>query len=227
MLSLLLVLHVLLGSTAVIGMLIAWLSKKGDAWHRRGGKAYVLGMTGALIAAFAVSIATQNLFLFLIGVFSAYLVFTGYRIAAARDSVRASLDKLVAVAALTGALAMIGYAAFVFSNNRSTAIILTVLGVIFALQAFQDVRRGDKWPIGKERIVLHLNRMGGASIATVTAVFVVNVQTDPAFIAWLLPTVVGSLGISYWTKRTRGPVANARASEKKTIVADTLNRSRK
>jgi len=121
---------------------------------------------------------------------------------------------------------MIGYAAFVFSNNRSTAIILTVLGVIFALQAFQDVRRGDKWPIGKERIVLHLNRMGGASIATVTAVFVVNVQTDPAFIAWLLPTVVGSLGMNYWTKRTRGPVANARTSEKKTIVADTLNRSR-
>jgi len=205
MLNLLTALHVLLGSTALVGLLIAWMTKKGGIWHRRGGKAYVLGMTGALLAAFVVSIATGNLFLFLIGVFSSYLVFTGYRIALARDSVRTSLDKAVTRFAVTGALAMIGYAAFVFSDDRSTAIILVVLGLIFAMQAFQDILHGDQWPVGKERIVLHLNRMGGASIATLTAVLVVNVQTDPAFIAWLLPTVVGSLMIGYFTKQTRGP----------------------
>ena len=49
--------------------------------------------------------------------------------------------------------------------------------------------------------------MGAASIATVTAVFVVNVQTNPAWIAWLLSTVVGSFAIAYWTKKIIGPVA--------------------
>ena len=205
MTSLVVTLHVLLGSVAVLGMMTAWLTKKGSHWHRQGGKAYVLGMTGALLAAFIVSLVTQNTFLFLIGLFSAYLVFTGYRLAVAKDSVRNSVDKTVGFAVLIIGLGMIGYAAWVYGNNRSMGIVLAVFGFIAAAQAFSDVRRGNKWPTGKERIVLHLNRMGAASIATVTAVFVVNFETDPAFIAWLIPTVVGSSAITYWTIKTRRP----------------------
>jgi len=198
--------HIFLGSIAVLGMAMAWLSRKGDIWHRRGGKAYVLGMAGSLAAAFAVSILTRNIFLFLVGLFSAYLVYTGYRLAAARNSVRSSLDKSTAVTALVSGLGMIAYGVYlVFSSESSMAIVIAVFGVLSASFGYSDVRLGDKWPAGKERIILHLSRMGGANIATVTAVFVVNVKTDPAFIAWLIPSVVGALLIAYWTRRTRDP----------------------
>ena len=71
MIKLMVGLHILMGSIAVLGMITAWLTKKGGLWHRRGGKAYVLGMSGALALAFIVSIATQNVFLFFVGLFSA------------------------------------------------------------------------------------------------------------------------------------------------------------
>jgi len=170
------------GSIAILGMALAWLSKKGALWHRRGGKAYVLGMAGSLIAAFAVSLLTSNVFLFLVGLFSAYFVYTGYRLA----------------------VGMMGYGVLLsFSSDSSMAIVVAVFGVISAFTGYGDFRLGDKWPTGKERIVLHLSRMGGASIATVTAVVVVNVKTDPAFIAWLLPSMVGAVSIAYWTRKTR------------------------
>lgn len=198
-------LHVLMGSIAVLGMITAWSTKKGGLWHRRGGKAYVAGMTGALILAFIVSIATSNIFLFFVGLFSAYLVYTGYRLAIAKDAVRSSTDKAVSIFMLLVGVVMLAYSATVFQANSSTAIVLVVFALIAFSQGYSDYRRGDNWPKGKDRIVLHLGRMGGASIATVTAVFVVNVQTNPAWIAWLLPTIVGTFAITYWTRKTIGP----------------------
>lgn len=191
-----------MGSVAVLGMITAWTTKKGGLWHRRGGQAYVIGMVGALLLAFIVSVATNNKFLFFVGLFSAYLVYTGYRVAKARDSVRTRLDKGVSIFMMLAGLVMFAFSAYTYSSDSSTAIILTVFGFIGIGLGYADFRRGDKWPASKERIALHLGRMGGASIATVTAVFVVNVQTNPAWIAWLVPIVVGSFAIAYWTRIT-------------------------
>lgn len=207
MIKILVGLHVLMGSIAVAGMITAWATKKGALWHRRGGKAYVVGMAGALLLAFIVSVATSNVFLFFVGLFSAYFVYTGYRLAVARDSVRNHPDKSVSILMMVIGLAMFAFSAYIYSSDSSMAIILIVFGIIGIGQGYNDFRRGDKWPTGKERIALHLNRMGGASIATITAVFVVNVQTNPAWIAWLLPGVVGSFVINYWTKRTLAPTS--------------------
>jgi|TARA_B100000929_G_scaffold281854_1_gene261253 hypothetical protein len=44
--------------------------------------------------------------------------------------------------------------------------------------------------------------MMAGTIATVTAVLVVNVATDPVWIAWIAPTVVITPFIFYWNKRT-------------------------
>jgi len=51
-------------------------------------------------------------------------------------------------------------------------------------------------------IARHLTNMMAGTIATVTAVLVVNVATDPVWIAWIAPTVVITPFIFYWNKRT-------------------------
>lgn len=193
--------HVLFGSLAVLGMVTALATKKGSTWHRRGGKAYVYGMAWALIAAAIVSVLTSNAFLFSVGLFSAYLVYTGARLAVAKDGIRSNADKWIANFIVPVGGVMIAFGVYLFREDSSTAITLAVFGLITAAFGYADIKRGDRWPTGKERIVLHLGRMGGASIATITAVFVVNVETNPEFIAWLLPTVVGTVLIRYWTKR--------------------------
>ncbi|MFK7854667.1 MAG: hypothetical protein AB8B79_11160 [Granulosicoccus sp.] len=198
-------LHVISGSIAVIGMLGAWLSAKGKTNHRLFGKAYVFGMCAALILALIVATLTANIFLLLVGIFSAYFVYTGWRLAKARDGSRNAIDRNAALLMLIVSVLMMGYGIFMLIQSHDLALALIVFSVIAALPAWQDFKLNDQWPKGKERIVLHLNRMGGASIATTTAVFVVNVQTDPEFIAWLLPSVAVVPLMVYWTRRWRKP----------------------
>jgi hypothetical protein len=97
---------------------------------------------------------------------------------------------------------MIAYGIFMLTQGESLGVALIAFGFFGGTPALSDFKSPSTWPKGKHRILLHLNRMGGACIATVTAVFVVNIQTNPAFIAWLLPTLIGTPLIIYWSRRT-------------------------
>ncbi|MDB4224820.1 hypothetical protein N9850_13715, partial [Granulosicoccus sp.] len=149
-----------------------------------------------------VSIATANIFLLLIAVFSAYLVYTGWRLAKVKDGVKSILDLRLSLLMLVVSVAMIAYGIFMLTQGESLGVALIVFGFLGGAPALSDYKSPGVWPKGKHRILLHLNRMGGACIATVTAVFVVNIQTNPAFIAWLLPTLIGTPLIIYWSRRT-------------------------
>lgn len=194
-------LHIIAGSGAVIGMIGALGSRKGGLWHRRMGRLYSYAMAAALLLALIVSVLTVNLFLGLIGLFSGYFVYTGWRLAVVNNGRRNHADRIASLFMVCCAVAMMAYGIYQFVSGESLGVALAVFGIFALMPALQDYRRDTTWPTGKDRIILHLNRMGGASIATLTAVFVVNVQTTPAFIAWLLPTMVGTPLIIYWTSR--------------------------
>ena len=198
--------HIAFGSLALGGMVLAWVAKKGGKWHRLGGKAYVASMAFALVVASFVSVVTQNVFLGLIGLFSAYLIYTGWRVAGVRNGTRSATDNAAAVSMMIVAVLMAAYGVWMLITGASLGVALIVFGFLGGIPALTDWR-GKQWPKGKERIVLHLNRMGAGSIATLTAVFVVNVQTSPAFIAWLLPSVVVSPLIAYYTRQQRSGAA--------------------
>ena len=194
--------HITAGSIALGAMIIAWCSRKGSQWHRLGGKVYVLSMAAALLLATVVAALTQNLFLGLIGLFTAYLLFTGWRIARARNGQQNTLDRLAASAMMLVAVGMAINGIHMLLSGNNLGFVLLVFGFLGGVPALLDWRRNG-WPVGRERIVLHLNRMGGASIATVTAVFVVNIQTNPEFIAWLAPSVAISPFIAWHTRQQR------------------------
>lgn len=204
MIRILVVLHIVSGAVALLAMIGAFCTTKGGRWHRQMGKCYTVAMAIALTLAAVVSLLTANMFLLLIGFFSGYFVYTGWRLTQVRDGTRNSVDRLTSTLMLCGSIIMVAYGLYLFTRGESLGLALGVFGIFALIPAWQDYR-GSQWPVGKDRIVLHLNRMGGASIATVTAAFVVSIQTNPVYIAWLLPTIVGAPLIAYWSKRVMRP----------------------
>lgn len=202
--GMLVALHIGSGSVAVVGMAMAMVYQKGGPGHRRSGQVYVAGMTAALLLAIIVSILKNDVFLLLIGLFSGYFVYTGWRLAKVRNGARSQLDHYATWLMLLVSAVMAGYGLFLLVTGNTMGIVLLVFSGVAALPAGQDYRLGGQWPTGKERIKRHLTRMGGASIATLTAVFVVNVDTSPEFLAWLLPTFVITPIIVYWMRKVAG-----------------------
>ena len=64
----------------------------------------VAGMFGALILTLLVSAFSANLFLFLIGLFSGYVVLTGWRVARVRDGTKSTFDQLASQLMVTIAI---------------------------------------------------------------------------------------------------------------------------
>jgi len=97
MIKALVFLHIAAGTGAVFGMVGALITNKGKLWHRRMGKLYTFSMAMALLLAVIVSVLTFNVFLGLIGLFSGYFVYTGWRVALVRDGSRSTQDHLASL----------------------------------------------------------------------------------------------------------------------------------
>ena len=225
--KILLSLHIAAGSVAFVAAPAAMYARKGGPWHRRAGKAYLWGMAVALSAAVPLSILRPNPFLFCVALFSGYLVFSGYRALYRKRPDRGlgptAADKAVAGFAAAVGIAMLGWAATGPSqNNLSLAPMLAVFGIIGGgfgardlavfLRPFDPARDRLRWFFD------HLTRMLAASIATYTAVAVVNLTMAPALMRWLLPTAIGTAGIAWVTRKYKARFAGgAKPSDVATI----------
>ncbi|MGB3586464.1 MAG: hypothetical protein WBA23_07995, partial [Tunicatimonas sp.] len=87
--------------------------------------------------------------------------------------------------------------------NTGVLILVGVFGSLLATQLISDIPvfSGRKVMKNKQWIRYHISRISGAYIATLTAFLVNNVRTDPEFIAWLLPTLIGLPLVSFLRRR--------------------------
>jgi uncharacterized membrane protein len=202
-------LHILAGVAALAAAGIAVGSAKGGRLHRRAGNIYTLAMLVTGLSALVLSVMEPNPFLFAVGIFSLYLVFTGWRAAMVRDGRPRLPDHAGgAVMALAG-VGMLGWGGQgMLSGSGAQPVILLVFGSIGLTMALADWRDWARGPVvGKPRIARHLGRMLGGTIATVTAAGVVNLGFLPDLVVWLGPTVIITPVIFWWTARvTRGAV---------------------
>jgi cell division protein FtsW (lipid II flippase) len=88
-------------------------------------------------------------------------------------------------------------------------IVYLVFGAIGLLMTFQDIRGASKHHDKKAYLRKHLQRLGGGFIASMTAFLVVNVRElpewFPVWTLWLLPTLLISPLISFWSKVYKKP----------------------
>ena len=199
MMQILLPIHILGGTIALLSAIMAILSEKGKKIHVLSGRTFFWSMLTIFLTAIPMSIITSNIFLFLIAFFSFYFAFAGIRFARNRKGIATTSDWIAVGLMILSGVGMWTLAAVLFMNNNSMYIPLLVFGFGAIVLGYGDFKsHKNKTAIGKERIGRHLQNMIGGTIAVITAVLVVNVKIEPVWIWWVLPTVLIFPVIIWW-----------------------------
>ena len=211
--AILLTIHIGSGSLALLAATIAVFTRKGQKWHITSGRVYAVAMTLVFLTAMPLALLGANIFLLLIAFFSSYLVFAGWRFARNRRGRPHTVDWAAAAIMLTTGLGMGVYAGVLAGSGDSQWVTMTVFAAIavglgVADGLYHRLRRAT----GGRRIARHLTNMLAGTIATITAVLVVNVETNPAWVAWILPTVIISPFIAWWNFRVARQYARPQQS---------------
>lgn len=180
--------HIMAGTLALVGGMVAIVTRKGARLHRRSGIVYVLCMIVVGVTALVMSIIRPNPFLFAVAIFSAAMALSGW-LPARGDNLQ--LSKMVGIASIVAAtlLGVVGMWWVIAGDMFGiTAIVFGLISVRFG---WQDVRRTTERN-RQQRIIAHVSAMGGAFIATVSAISAVNLDMLPPLVRWLWPTVIGT-----------------------------------
>ena len=199
MMQILLPIHILGGTIALLSAIMAILSEKGKKIHVLSGRTFFWFMLTIFLTAIPMSIIASNIFLFLIAFFSFYFAFAGIRFARNRKGIATTSDWIAVGLMILSGVGMWTLAPVLFMNNNSMYIPLLVFGFGAIVLGYGDFKsHKNKTAIGKERIVRHLVSMIAGTIAVITAVLVVNVKIEPVWIWWVLPTVLIFPVIIWW-----------------------------
>lgn len=206
----LITIHVAGGTAGLISGSISAASKKGSFLHKLSGKIFFWGMFAASIAALIISNLPghKKVFLFAVGGFTLYMICSGYRIVALKRLAKNSdhpvnwLDYALSLFGLGfgGYLLFLGVELLLGGQNFG------IVPIVFGLVCVNYARLDYQFLKGNQSIKTvwmgnHIIRMMGAMIASYTAFLVVNVKMDPEWVLWLLPTLIGSGLISYFTRK--------------------------
>jgi len=212
-LRIVLILHIIGGFIALVSGLIAMLTRKGGRLHRLNGKIYFGGMTAVFISAVILSVAHHLPFLLMVGFFSYYMVVRGYRILHLKKLGRGQVPGVLDWAIVVIAGGFILYLS-VWGIIKSVAGVgLGYAGIVFGVIGCSflvgDIRKFRKPPTEKMHWwFTHIAAMCGGYIATVTDFVVVNVQMNPGWVPWLLPTAIGTPLIMRTTRKYKKQFAS-------------------
>lgn len=205
--NILLTTHIIGGFTSLFMAAVAVLTKTFNfdhKWHKYSGRVYHWGMIVVFVTALPMTYLHPNLFLFLIAIFSYYSAFTGWRLAVNRKGTPTLVDWGSGFVMALTAVGMLAYGAYLLAIGISDGVTILVFGVIGALMARSDLQKHRAGGLkGKERIIEHLGKMMGATIATLTAFIVTNFVFEPAFVLWLAPTALIVPIIVWWSRQVR------------------------
>jgi uncharacterized membrane protein len=203
--------HIAAGSVALASMWVPMLARKGGILHRRAGWVFVAAM--AIVATSAVILAggrlyldprpeakSAGVFLLYIALLTSTAVSSGVRVLRAKHRTTAQrnwwdlgLPALLSTSSL-------GIAAFALVTRQPLFAAFSLVGIINGVSNLRYWLRRPSSPM--HWWFAHMNGMLGGCIAAVTAFVVVNAGNLglPQLVAWLTPSVVGSVGTAIWTR---------------------------
>jgi uncharacterized membrane protein len=196
--------HAFFGGIALLSGLASILFVKGSPNHKKSGKIFSYGMvTSSLISLPICWLPNhENNFLFLIGVFTIYLVISGNRVLLFKKKKAANFtDKLISSTMFIASVLMLIFGTYFILNNKLGGILYLFFGLsafLISIRDFKFYKNIDKTKI----LPFHIGKMAGAYIASITAFLVAGLRFE-GLIYWILPSIVGIFFIMFWIKKTK------------------------
>lgn len=200
--------HAFLGGVGLISGIGSMIVKKGSTPHKKMGKLFSIGMIGS--ASISLPIAWmpghENLFLFLIGLFTIYLVLAGNRSLTFKPKIKkkaAVTDLAISFGMLVFSLVMLGLGAYGLIAAVANSVLYLVFGGFGLFLTIRDFMFFKRFKDTKNDWLLnHITRMMAALIASITAFIVAGLGIG-SLVAWILPSVLGTLYITYWRRKMK------------------------
>ncbi len=208
--SILLILHIISGGTGLITGTINLVQKKGGKRHRKVGILFVIAMLSSSISALILSAIHPNYFLFMVGIFTFYMVGTGYRYIHLKMLGKNNEPDLLDWT-LSGLMAICGIFLFLlgvyqlFQSNSFGWVFITfgTIGLLFVKQDWANYHAQAKFK--NYWLLAHISRMTGGYIASLTAFLVVNMKYSPfalpPVLVWLFPSIILVPLIIRWSNK--------------------------
>lgn len=202
--KILIYIHAFFGGVGLITGISSVIAKKGSTFHKRSGKLFSIGMLTSSLISIPISWMPnhQNLFLFLIGLFTIYLVLVGNRALNFKLNTKASwIDKLISGCMLVFSLIMAIIGVYGILHHIAFSILYLFFGGFGLLLTIKDFRFYQNVNKSKNAwLIAHIGKIMGALIASVTA-FIVAGLGVASIIAWTTPTIIGTFYILYWKRK--------------------------
>ena len=206
--NLFLLLHIVGGSLGLLAGLLNIVRKKGDKIHKLIGKVFYLAMLTAGFSSLILSCLHPNYFLFMVGIFTLYMVASGQHYLKLNQQGKPDSNLIgwgITFLMLLSGFLFVGIGILtLIKSNFFGLVFLTFgsIGLLFVLQDFKNFR--NKSAVKNFWLLGHFQRMTGGFIAALTAFLVVNSQyfpdQIPSFLNWLIPTVIFTPLIIKWSK---------------------------
>jgi uncharacterized membrane protein len=202
--KILIYIHAFFGGIGLITGIGSIIVKKGSTLHKRMGKLFSIGMITSSLISIPISWMPnhENLFLFLIGLFTIYLVLAGNRALTFKTKEKADwLDKIISGSMLFFSSIMVIIGVYGVLNNISFSVLYLFFGGFGLFLTIKDFRLYKNSRKEKNAwLILHIGKMIGALIASITAFIIAGLGIGN-LIAWTLPTILGTLYIIYWKRK--------------------------
>jgi uncharacterized membrane protein len=202
--KILIYIHAFFGGIGLMTGIGSILVKKGSALHKKMGKLFSIGMLTSCLISLPICWMPkhQNIFLFLIGLFTIYLVISGNRASSFKYKSEADfIDKLISGSMLFFSVIMIGIGIYCQLSAIENGILFTFFGGFGLFMTIKDfLFFKNTSEIKKKWLSKHIGKMAGALIASITAFIVAGIGLGN-IMAWMMPSILGTFYIIYWNRK--------------------------
>ncbi|MGB6150954.1 MAG: hypothetical protein WBG48_03090 [Pricia sp.] len=200
--------HAFLGGVGLVTGIGSIVVKKGGRSHKKMGKLFSIGMIGSSLISLPIACMPghKSLFLFVIGVFTIYLVLVGNRSLTfkSRKKQKATpLDLGISMGMLLFSTAMLVYGIYGLIYGLANNILFFTFGFFGMLLTVRDFMFYKKYGTSSNEWLLnHITKMLAALIASFTAFIVAGLGIG-TLLAWILPSIIGTVLIIYWRRKMK------------------------
>jgi uncharacterized membrane protein len=208
--KILIYIHALTGGIGLISGIASIFVKKGSRLHTRSGKIFSWSMITSSVVSLVVARLPghENGFLFLIGLFTIYLVLAGNRALTFRGGIKPqadNIDKTISGTMLVLSVIMLLLGTYMLITHAGgNAVLFVFFGGFGLFMTIKDFRTFRVYKIQRNAwLSSHIGRMVAALTASVTAFLIAGLHFH-TLITWILPSIIGTFYITYWNTRIKG-----------------------